>query len=704
MSTNLSSPGLPKPPASANLPKKPDPQSTPLNSVEGQSSNPSDAGKNLLLNAQGRTPAQRPDTPKLPPDLPGLSSTTKDILARVQNDRSTPAGERPQVGYIWGTKPMTGSFPPSVSAGPGELKGIISNTFPSSNPAAGANLGAQNKTPSDNTKRYSDGGTTYTDPYREFSGHPNKHTTSTSFTPASQNLHNFKPDSPETTIQVASNVNSPGSMMPAPSSVNHTSSSASRRQRQYVLPDGTITTGKGLGRGRPGIKRGPRKRKLDTAPLESSATNIAAASPASGNKRKHSLLHENEEHIKTSVSLSDDADSDDYTPKATHTRSGRHTQKPLTFVPTDTPAAKKHRLSAETSTSHVKSTPLIKKKIYKGKEQNALCEHCSRGRSTADNAIVFCDGCNYCWHQECHDPRISKEVVKDTKAQWFCQTCSVILDQTAKDPDPAERQSIESGVDVVTVPAKTVPPTVGQPVLPSNTIGGAAVTTASARLVGARSLTVEQRQQYLGSLSVQQLLDLVLHASNIAPDLPIFPAPASQPTTRTSSNPTPNAARAPTATTTPQPPTAAGSSATQTPTTANTMRPPPLPQPPLLATSSNPNLNPSRAAKAAAPKYTSPSSPSSESADSSDEEEQDEDYDEDDYGPSHSKCYPKPGQGLMSRLPPDKADEHILLEGPECRTFSHSVKGKGTGVFAIGKDAPGGLGDENKENWIRRAV
>jgi hypothetical protein len=702
MSTNISYPGLPKPPPSANLPQKPDLQSTPLHNTEGQSTNPSDAGKNPLTNAQGHKPAQRPDTPKNFPDIPGLSSTTKDILARVQNGRSTPAGERPQVGYVWDANPLTGSFQTSVSSGHGQSKCIISNSFPSGNAATGANLSTQNKPSSDTGRGYTDGRATYTDSYRGFSDHLNELSTSTSFTPASQNLHNSKPDSLETTIQVASNVDPPGSVMPAPSSVKPTAPSSSRRERQYVLPDGTITSGKGLGRGRPGIKRGPRKRKLDKTPSESSTTNIAAASPVSGTKRKLSLVNEEDEHTNTRVSVSDDTDSDDYTPKATHTRSGRHTQKPLSFVPTDAPATKKHRLTAETSTSHIKSTLLIKKKIYKGKEQNALCEICSRGRSTVDNAIVFCDGCNYCWHQECHDPKISKEVVKDTTAQWFCKTCSVILNQIAKDPDVAGQQNVESKVDVANFPAKTAPPRAGLSVPPRNIAGEAAVTIASTRRVGARSLNVEQRQQYLGALSRQQLLDLVLHASEIAPDLPIFPAPAPEPTVSVSSNPAPKTALAPTPTTIPGPPPAAGPSANPSSTAANTMRPPPPPPPP-LATSPNPNLNPSRAAKAAAPKYTSPSSPSSDSDDSSDEEEQEQDYDEDDYGPSHSKCYPKPGQGLMSRLPPDKSDEHILLEESECRTFSHSVKGKGTGVFAFDKSAPRGLGDENKENWIRGA-
>jgi hypothetical protein len=113
------------------------------------------------------------------------------------------------------------------------------------------------------------------------------------------------------------------------------------------------------------------------------------------------------------------------------------------------------------------------------------------------------------------------------------------------------------------------------------------------------------------------------------------------------------------------------------------MKPPPPPLPP-LTTSPNPNLNPSRAAKAAAPKYTSPSSPSSESSEASESEEEYQEEEEEDYGPSHSKVYPKPGQGVMAMLPPDSEDEHMLLEGAESRTFSHSLKGQGPLVVALG--------------------
>lgn len=45
----------------------------------------------------------------------------------------------------------------------------------------------------------------------------------------------------------------------------------------------------------------------------------------------------------------------------------------------------------------------------------------------------------------------------------------------------------------------------------------------------------------------------------------------------------------------------------------------------------------------------------------------DDTYDE------HAALYPKVGEGV--KLPPEREDLNMLLEGPDCRTFSHWVKG-----------------------------
>lgn len=53
----------------------------------------------------------------------------------------------------------------------------------------------------------------------------------------------------------------------------------------------------------------------------------------------------------------------------------------------------------------------------------------------------------------------------------------------------------------------------------------------------------------------------------------------------------------------------------------------------------------------------------------------DDDEDEDDgYGPDeHPAHYVRPGKGLMSTLPPDAADEHILVDDDSSKTVFHHI-------------------------------
>ena len=686
MPTNHSYPGLPRAPASANLPRKPGSQGASLESSAGHGSASKNANNDQRLNALAETPGHYSTVRPTTPVFPQLSSTTQDILARVQGGRSIPAASGPPKGLLRDANSVTGLLPSSVSSKSENMASPFPTT--SKNPATGPIRSVQQHTSTPNARQTTSGGSiTNSDPA--------KTQTFTSFKLTGQTSGSPRPGSTESTIQVGG-THPQASMTPASTSTNpapSSSSSSSRRQRSYVLSDGTVvSSGKGLGRGRPGIKRGPRKPKLDPTSSTASTTNTPAPSSLPEKKRKHSVLREDEERVKTPVSVDDDEeeDSDSYTPQATQTRSGRSTQRPQSFVSANSPAAKKPRLAAELPNAQIKNS-LIKKKIYRGREQNALCEYCLRGRGPTNNAIVFCDGCNLCWHQNCHDPRISKELVLDKTAEWFCKDCVTKLKSTATEAKDTNPQQIdESTVKGVPDAAEMVTASTERPVRPSNTTVKNAAAAASG--MPGRSLDLQKRQQYFSSLSRQTLIDLLLQAYSLAPELPIFntarqinapappleivppPAPSVSPT---KANPAPTLVP----TTTPTPPPTISSTTIKTP---STMKPPPPPLPP-LTTSPNPNLNPSRAAKAAAPKYTSPSSPSSESAeDSESEEEYQDDEEEEDYGPSHSKVYPKPGQGVMAMLPPDSADEHMLLEGAESRTFSHSLKRQGPLVVALG--------------------
>jgi hypothetical protein len=699
MPTNHLYPGLPHAPASANLPRKPYSQSASLEKSTEHGSTSTNTNNDLRLNSFAEKPGQFSTARPTTPVFPQLSSTTQDILARVQGGRSTPATSGPPKSLLRDTKSVTGLLKSSVISGSENTASPSPST--SKNPAPGPILSVVQHTSNPNARQTTSGGSiANSDQYRKMLNHPAKAQTLTSFRVTSQISVGPQSDSTESTIQVGSaypqtpTAPTSTSINPAPPS-SLSSSLSSRRQRSYVLSDGTVvSSGKGLGRGRPGIKRGPRKPKLDQISSTASTTNTPAPSPLPGKKRKHSTPKEDEERVKTPASSTDDddddneeEDSDNYTPKTTHTRSGRSTQKPQSFVSADSPAAKKPRLATEPPNPQIKNS-LIKKKIYRGREQNALCEYCLRGRGPANNAIVFCDGCNLCWHQNCHDPRIPKELVLDKTAEWFCKDCVAKLKSTATEAKDTNTQQIDATVRAVPNAAKAMATNAKQPVLLSNTT----VTNAAAPSgLPGRSLDLHKRQQYFSSLSKQALIDLLLQVYSLAPELPVFHAagqinaPAPPPQTVPPSAPYAPPAKAnpaptltPTITPTPPPTVTARPTTTATP---STMKPPPLPLP-SLNTSPNPNLNPSRAAKAAAPKYTSPSSPSSESTEDSESEE--EYQEEEDYGPSHSKVYPKPGQGVMAMLPPDSEDEHMLLEGAESRTFSHSLKGRGPLVVALG--------------------
>lgn len=128
--------------------------------------------------------------------------------------------------------------------------------------------------------------------------------------------------------------------------------------------------------------------------------------PGRGTKRKRG-----KDNPDTSSSLSELSESDVEGAAAktqgasTKTKSGRQIQKPTQFNPAD-PANSQKR-----------------KHYGKRTAEQALCKVCTRGLSPAKNQIVFCDGCNFCWHQMCHDPYIDDDFVSDESRSWFCGRC-----------------------------------------------------------------------------------------------------------------------------------------------------------------------------------------------------------------------------------------------------------------------------------------
>ncbi|KAK5954100.1 hypothetical protein OHC33_004672 [Knufia fluminis] len=306
--------------------------------------------------------------------------------------------------------------------------------------------------------------------------------------------------------------------------------SKGKLKNRYIMPDGTVINGKGLGRGRPGVKRGPRKSALSRELTETS--NDAAASvstPSPGPQVKSTSAKRKRKDSDVVKAENDEDDLDDisrestpeYNPAAaTHTRSGRQSQKPAPLITPATsvasPSTKRPAVTQSVSSPSIKKHPKIKPKVYRGREQFALCEHCLRQHGPPGNVIVFCDACNKCWHQRCHDPRIPKEVVEDTKAEWFCADCDKILHPKRKNkavPKPTARaaQPVVSSTPTPTpntIPVATkVVPRYGLPLVPG------------------MSLTLVQRKEYLNSLAKERLIEIVLQAANLAPNMPIFETP-----------------------------------------------------------------------------------------------------------------------------------------------------------------------------------
>ncbi|KAF2487561.1 hypothetical protein BDY17DRAFT_289198 [Neohortaea acidophila] len=157
-------------------------------------------------------------------------------------------------------------------------------------------------------------------------------------------------------------------------------------------------------------------------------------------------------------------DSEVYTPVVTTTKSGRSVQKPAAFVPPPaSPTASNKR-----------------KRSYRKNPESAVCKVCLRGTSPITNMIVFCDGCNTPYHQYCHFPPIEQAVVNELDKEWYCKQCE------------KER--------VLPVPESQV-----------------------ANFISGEGASLEQRQRYFASLSPGMLVTLLIRATTLKPDLPLFP-------------------------------------------------------------------------------------------------------------------------------------------------------------------------------------
>ncbi|RDI88460.1 hypothetical protein Vi05172_g1479 [Venturia inaequalis] len=162
--------------------------------------------------------------------------------------------------------------------------------------------------------------------------------------------------------------------------------------------------------------------------------------------------------------------SESYTPLPAKTKSGRAVNKPTQYVPV-IPEAKPEGK---------------KRRPYRRNIEAAVCKMCNRGTSPSTNQIVFCDGCGTPYHQYCHDPPIETDVVEITDKEWFCSIC-------VKSKESAEVPNEEG-------------------------------------LVTGDGLSADEKRARLSTLPQSRLLDLLIQASSIHPDLALFPASTSMKT------------------------------------------------------------------------------------------------------------------------------------------------------------------------------
>ncbi|QDS75326.1 hypothetical protein FKW77_001847 [Venturia effusa] len=259
---------------------------------------------------------------------------------------------------------------------------------------------------------------------------------------------------------------------------NHAGSASYEAAREQLMK-GMVTSdqlpvpasGNTHKRGRGGRGRGGRGGGAARSPAGGDGSTPGSTStPASerGRGKVHSTP-EPETDFKSNQG-DDDIESDvseNYTPLPAKTKSGRAVNKPTQYVPV-IPEAKPEGK---------------KRRGYRRNIEAAVCKMCNRGTSPSTNQIVFCDGCGTPYHQYCHDPPIEADVVEIPDKEWFCSTC-------VKSKESAEVPNAEG-------------------------------------MVTGEGLSADEKRARLSTLPQSRLLDLLIQASSIHPDLALFPAASS---------------------------------------------------------------------------------------------------------------------------------------------------------------------------------
>ena len=239
------------------------------------------------------------------------------------------------------------------------------------------------------------------------------------------------------------------------------------RPRGSRAAHSTVSSARGVGRG--GRPRSSR------AGLSPSTGRGGIGRGGTGTKRK-----------RKSGSEDDDGDSDsseEITALPSQSRSGRRITQVVTPVPIGSelgsslkPSTKQTSFAIPFDPSSSAMKPAKRKRVA----LSAVCKNCGRGHSPPGNQIVFCDGCNTPWHQYCHDRPITPTVIQEEEKEWHCSDCQV--------------QTEEAGYLI-------------------------------GRIAPANGMGLAEKRRALEGMEKAELVALLLRASALYSDLPIFKPP-----------------------------------------------------------------------------------------------------------------------------------------------------------------------------------
>ena len=231
---------------------------------------------------------------------------------------------------------------------------------------------------------------------------------------------------------------------------------------------------------RTGVNRGGR-------PRGSRAANNGAAFPGrgrgGGSKAKKKRKRADDDDDEDGRVGSDSSEEPTLLP--TQSRSGRRITQASTFSPVVIDlenSTAKRKVSQMTGPTDPPLTVSKRPSKRRRPGETAVCTNCGRGHSPLSNMIVFCDGCNTPWHQYCHDRPITPSVIINEEKEWHCADCEVLREERAHTAGKVSAEGMGKGI--------------------------------------------KEKRAYLRGLEKAELISLLLHASSLHADLPIFTPPS----------------------------------------------------------------------------------------------------------------------------------------------------------------------------------